>query len=241
MSNSGEIVLVGLQEALLDTENVDQFLDQLASLSARLVDEGMSCGMALRQRGRPLATGCSDPLASRLDNVQLDEDDGPSLQALRCREVVRIDDMSGHRRWRRFARAAISAGVHSALALPLTPTGEPVGVVALYARQAGAFGPEVTRRADRFAAYASGSLTLALRMASCSELTDQLRSSMMSRAIIDQALGVIMARERVPQDRAFAMLRQASQNSNVKLRDLAAMIVTGATGAPPQPSAPFED
>jgi AmiR/NasT family two-component response regulator len=63
----------------------------------------------------------------------------------------------------------------------------------------------------------------------------------MSRAVIDQALGVIMATERIPQERAFAMLRTVSQNRNVKIRDLAATIVTQVSGEPPKPTAPFED
>ena len=63
-------------------------------------------------------------------------------------------------------------------------------------------------------------------MASCTDQNEQLRSSIVSRAVIDQALGVIMATEHCPQDRAFAMLRSVSQNTNVKIRDLAATIVT---------------
>ena len=37
------------------------------------------------------------------------------------------------------------------------------------------------------------------------------------------------------------MLRSVSQNTNVKLRDLAATIVTRASGEPPGLTAPFED
>jgi hypothetical protein len=37
------------------------------------------------------------------------------------------------------------------------------------------------------------------------------------------------------------MLRSVSQNTNVKLRDLAATIVTSVTGEPPRLTAPFED
>jgi AmiR/NasT family two-component response regulator len=65
----------------------------------------------------------------------------------------------------------------------------------------------------------------------------QLRSSIVSRAVIDQALGVIMATERCPQDRAFAVLKTVSQNTNVKIRDLAATIVTSVSGEPPRPPA----
>ena len=97
-----------------------------------------------------------------------------------------------------------------------------------------AFGPAETARAEQFAGHASGALTLALRMASCNDTNDQLRSSMVSRAVIDQALGVIMATERCPQDRAFAVLKTVSQNTNVKIRDLAASIVTSVSGEPPR-------
>jgi len=77
-------------------------------------------------------------------------------------------------------------------------------------------------------------------MASCTDLNDQLRSSMVSRAIIDQAVGVIMATEHCAQDKAFAMLRSVSQNTNVKLRDLAVTIVTRVSGEPPKAPS-FED
>ena len=83
-------------------------------------------------------------------------------------------------------------------------------------------------------------LTLAIKLASDAALIEQLRSSLTSRTVIDQALGIIIARERCTQARAFAILRSASQNSNVKLRDIASSIVTSVTGEPPQPGAPFE-
>jgi tryptophan 2,3-dioxygenase len=90
-----------------------------------------------------------------------------------------------------------------------------------------------TRRAEGFAGNASGAL--ALRLASYAALTDQLRSSLASRTVIDQALGVIMAQERCTHSRAFAILRAASQNRNVKLRHIAAAVVMGVSGEPPQP------
>lgn len=242
MSNEAQTDLMGLQNALLNTNNVEQFLHELAVLATRAVTDGLSCGMTLRQRGRPPATAaCSDPLASQVDEVQYQTGDGPCLHAVRHGQQVRIDDLSTHGRWPRFARQAVSLGIRSCLALPLIVDGEPVGALNLYTRRPGAFGPAETRRAERFARHASGALTLALRMASCADLNDQLRSSIVSRAIIDQALGVIMATEHCPQDKAFALLRSVSQNTNVKLRDLAADIVTSVSGEPPRPASPFED
>jgi GAF domain-containing protein len=244
VSNEVETDLTRLQNALLETDTVEQFLHELALLAARTVGdgEGMSCGMALRRRGRPVsAAACSDSLASEADRVQYESDDGPALHALRHARPVNVRDTASEGRWPRFCRTAASLGIRSCCAAPMIHDGEPVGALMLYARQPGAFGPQETRRADELARHASGALTLSLRMASCADQNDQLRSSIVSRAIIDQALGVIMATERCPQDKAFAMLRSVSQNSNVKLRDLAATIVTRVSGEPPRPTAPFED
>jgi GAF domain-containing protein len=234
--------LAGLQDALLNTESVEQFLHELAELSTRVVADGLCCGMTLRQNGRPPVTvACTDALASQADDVQYRTGDGPCLHAMRSGERVRIEDMTRHHRWPRFSRQAVSLGIRSSLSLPLFADGVPVGALNWYAREPGAFGLAETRRAEEFAGHASGALTLALRMASCADLNDQLRSSIVSRAVIDQALGVIMATERCAQDEAFAMLRTVSQNTNVKLRELATTIVTSVSGKPPRPTSPFED
>jgi len=235
--------LAGLQDALLNTDGVEQFLHELAVLAAGTVSEGMSCGMAVRQRGRASrpATACSDPLASEADRVQYQAGEGPAAHVLRHGRPVRIHDTATHDKWPRFCRQAASLGIRSCYALPLVTDGALAGVLLLYARKPGAFGPEEVGRAEKFAGHAAGALTLSLRMASCADQNEQLRSSIVSRAVIDQALGVIMATERCPQDKAFALLRSVSQNTNVKLRDLAATIVTRASGEPPGPTAPFED
>jgi GAF domain-containing protein len=242
VQNEGQTAeLVGLQNALLNTDNVEQFLHELAVLSTNLVADGLSCGMTLRQRGRPPATAaCTDPLASQADEIQFRTGNGPCLHAMQRAQVVRIDDLATDSRWPRFSRQAAALGIRSCLAVPLFEDQEPAGALTLYARRPGAFGDAEVRRAERFARNASGALTLALRMASCNDLNDQLRSSIVSRAIIDQALGVIMATERCPQDKAFSLLRTVSQNTNVKLRDLAATIVKSVSGEPPRPGV-FQD
>lgn len=96
------------------------------------------------------------------------------------------------------------------------------------------------RRAEAFAATAAGALTLAVRQAEQAGLPVQLRSALASRAAIDQAPGIIMARERCTSEEAFGILRAASQHLNLKLRQEAADIVSAVSGQPPQP-APFQD
>lgn len=240
MSSERQADLAGLQNALLNTETVEQFLHEIAVLAARVISDGIACGLALRQPGRPVATSCSDPLAAEADAVQVQAEDGPAVYALRHAAPALVADTGADRRWPRFSRQAAALGIGSCYAVPLVNDGVAAGAVALYARSAGEFGDQQTARADEFARHPSGALTLSLRMASCADRNEQLRSSIVSRAVIDQAIGVIMAAERCPQDRAFAILRGVSQNTNVKLRDLAATIVTDVSGEPPR-LADFED
>ncbi len=232
--------LKSLHDALLGTQSVEQFLQEMAELAARLVCGGLSCGMTMQPSGRPVTVACTDPVAAQIDEVQYELDDGPCLHAMRDGHMVYLEDTAEKARWPEFEAQAASHGIRSCLALPLNADGKPVGALNLYARTASAFGAAGARRAANFAETASGALTLAIRLASHAALIEQLRSSLTSRTVIDQALGIIMARERCTQARAFAILRSASQNRNVKLRDIATAIVTSVSGEPPQPPPPFE-
>jgi len=232
---------IELQNALLETKGIEDFLHEMAVIAARQVTDGLSCGMTMEPNGRPLTVACSDPVTSRVDQVQYRLDDGPCLHAMRDGELVRIEDTADQEQWPVFESEAAAAGIRSCLALPLMAGGESVGALNLYARAASAFGDEETRRAESFAENASGALALARRLASYTALNEQLRASMASRSLIDQAMGIVMAREQCTQARAFEILRTVSQNTNVKLRDLARATVTSVTGEPAQPPAPFED
>jgi GAF domain-containing protein len=229
-----------LQERLLKAESVHQFLHDMAVLAARLTKAGLSCGMTMRSGGRPVTVACSDPVAAEVDGVQYALDEGPCLRAMRDGRAVRIEDTAAGAHWPQFEKNAASRGIRSCLALPLTVGGEPVGALNLYARTASAFGAAEARRAEAFADNAGGAVALAVRMASHTALIAQLRSSLASRAVIDQALGIVMARERCTQARAFEIMRSASQHRNVKLRDLAAAMVTSVSGEPPRPPPAFE-
>ncbi len=242
MSSEVHEDLVGLQKALLSTDSLQQFLHELAVLATGLVADDLACGMSLRQGAAvsPLSA-CSHSLASAADSVQARAGDGPALYAMRHARPALIDDTVTGNRWPRFCAHAAALGIRSCYAVPLIADGEPAGALVLYSRRPSAFGPDETSRADKFAEHAAGALAIAMRMTSCEDLNEQLRSSIVSRAVIDQALGVIMATERCPQDRAFALLQSASQNTNTKLRELAATIVTCVSGEPPRPASPFED
>jgi GAF domain-containing protein len=227
-----------LQALLLGTESIDGFLREVAVLAARTMGEGLSCGITVQPNGRPLTVASSDLLASQVDEVQYGLDEGPCLASLRTGQVVRIDDLAADQRWPRYAGRALGYGVASSLSYPLQVQGKPVGALNVYSRDRGFFGELQTRQAERFAQDASTAVGLAARMAQ-QAVTDQLRASLASRSVIDWALGVIMGEERCSAGFAFEVLRRASQNRNIKLRQVAEEVIVRVTGEPSQPP-PFD-
>ena len=73
-------------------------------------------------------------------------------------------------------------------------------------------------------------------------LSTGLAEAMRSRAVIEQAKGILMAAEGIDEDEAFDILTRASQRENVKLRDVALRIVDDAVARrrdpPGEPGAP---
>ncbi|WP_051021810.1 PAS and ANTAR domain-containing protein [Nocardia araoensis] len=68
-------------------------------------------------------------------------------------------------------------------------------------------------------------------------LDDTLPRLVESRAVIEQAKGVLMRVYRINADQAFHVLQWRSQETNVKLRDLAAQLIAEIDRLPPAPPA----
>ncbi|MGW6128399.1 ANTAR domain-containing protein [Cellulomonas sp. NPDC055163] len=98
--------------------------------------------------------------------------------------------------------------------------------------------PDVAWLAEVYADALARAVPLQLRLSDQAQISEDLQAAMASRSVIDQAIGVIMAQNRCTGPEAFAILRSASQNRNVKLRDVAAELLVNLTGTPPQ-TAPF--
>jgi GAF domain-containing protein len=220
----------------MESLGINELLPELAILAAcREGSGGSSCGIVLHLRGLALAIACSDELAARLEGIQQDIQDGPGLTAMRTGQVAIIEDTAESRQWAEFEARAAAEGVGSSLSVPLTVGGRHVGALNLYAPGAGAFGETRLCWARSVAAAVSCMLALAVGRAEQACLVKDLRAALDSRAVIDQALGIIMAQQRCSPDEAFCLLRRASQSRNVKLREVAAGIVAGVSRRQPRP------
>lgn len=231
-----EVSVDQLHDWLLSSDALDDFLREIATHVVGEIADGLSCGITVHtSQRRPYTIGSSDGLAQQLDEAQYKADEGPCLQALREGVTVDVPDLADQVRWPNFHREALAIGLSASLSIPMISRGDPVGALNLYGRATGGLTRAEKERAQRFADRASGAIALAARTAEQHNIIEDLQAALTSRTAIDQALGIIMAQQGCTAEHAFALLRQNSQHRNIKLRDLAAELITEVSGEPPRP------
>ncbi len=159
------------------------------------------------------------PYPARLDDVQNEVRQGPCLSAAWTQEVIRIDDLALDDRWPDYRDAALHATpVRSLVSFRLFGDEKSRGALNLYAEPARAFDDESVELGLIFAAHTTVAWNVMRRQ-------EQFRSALGSRDLIGQAKGILMERFDIDAIAAFELLRRLSQESNVKLVDVAEKLV----------------
>jgi GAF domain-containing protein len=231
--------LTRLQSLLIMVGDLADFLTELTKLSADLVP-GVSCGITSRRDGQPLTVSSSDDRATLLDESQYEGGEGPCLHTLRTGETVSVPDLTDEVRWPVYTKAALQHGLRCSLSLPLASPEQTLGAMNFYGfDRPGMFSGAERQRYEVFAGQAAGALQIAALRHQDAELVNQLEAALSSRSVIDQAIGVLMAQQGCTAEEAFDLLRAHSQNSQRKIRDIAAALITRVSGQPPAPGTPF--
>lgn len=218
--------IAALAELLASDESSDAELRQLSSLSLELVPGSAAVGVVVAGDNTWLFSA-SDATIAGLHRMQLGNGNGPVAEALRFGEARRIDDASTEDRWPGICSAMMTEGLLSCLVLPLRTDREPGGVLVLYGRERGCFAGTGHDLALLFAAQGGVALRNATMYRNCRRLVDNLRIALESRAVIEQAKGILVAEYGYSPDVAFERLSRLSQNTNRKLKDIAADLVAG--------------
>ena len=173
----------------------------------------------------PRTVASSGEFATDVDERQYKAGDGPCLQSLRLGETVLVDDQLSETRWPEYSPAATELGVGSSLSVPLQTAGTAIGAFNAYSRHQHAFDANARDIAEKLAAYAAVVVNNASLYFDASSRADQMAEAMQSRAVIEQAKGLLMGARRCNADEAFEILVKLSQNSHRKLRDVAQAVV----------------
>jgi GAF domain-containing protein len=218
--------LVGL---LQSEESWADTLQRLADLACVTIPGCTAGSVTLWREGHPYTVVSTDELAQRVDDAQYASLEGPCLDASRHGETYVVEEMADEPRWPAFAVVAAAHGVRSSLSLPLTVRGTAIGALNLYSDQHDGFAGAV-ETGRLFAGQAGVAIANAELYRASRSLAEQLQEALDSRAVIEQAKGVLMAEQGCSPDEAFDLLRHASQRENVKVREIAQRIVSGQPG-----------
>lgn len=217
--------LTELGGLLIATATFDELMQAVADLAGRAVPGAATCGITLAEDGHVITVASADPLARLLDERQYELDDGPCLEALRTGKIVLGDDLTRESRWDGYPTTALLHGVRSVLSVPLQVREDTIGAVNFYGTTAGVFDEPSRSAAAQLTALAAATITAVQRHFDQATLTDNLRSALSSRSVIDQAIGIVIGRERCTPEVAFALLRSVSQTRNTPLRRVAEELV----------------
>ena len=199
-------------------------LGRVGRLALEAIPGASESSVTALEDGTPRSIAFTGPLAAQLDERQYDAGWGPCLDAAESGDTVVVEVEHPPAPYTDFARAAQRAGVVSSVSVGLPVASEIVGGLNLYSTT-GVMDEAALRLATTFAGYAAVAVANAARFSSAEDRAQNMMAAMQSRAVIEQAKGIVMASERCTPDQAFQVLVTASQHRNLKLREVAAAIV----------------
>ncbi|PWW22110.1 GAF domain-containing protein [Geodermatophilus normandii] len=222
-----------LSRLQLAERELGDVLGEVTRLASEHVPGAESTSITLIRGDTATTAAHHGEMSLAADEMQYDEGYGPCLDAGRAGVVLRIDDMHTETRWPAYVARVVEVGVRSSLSMPLPYQGTTIGALNNYSTQPRAFASEESAEVAReVAEVVAVAVANADAHALLGEHARNMELAMRSRAVIEQAKGVLMAQRHVDADAAFELLREASQRYNRKLRDIAAGIVDSVVGPP---------
>jgi GAF domain-containing protein len=236
VEHDGEDLRASLGElacTVSDSLPVSEMLSRVAGLATNAIPGVDGAGITVLRavQGTPQVESWGAPaeFVQQIDRIQYELlNEGPCLTCMHEQQPVVSGSLGSDARWPRFGGRVARLGVHSALSLPLVVGDRVIGAINAYARTRDAFGEHAVRLGGLFAGPAAVSVHNAQLLAATASKAEQLQAALTSRAVIDQAIGILRSRSGGTAEEAFDRLRQISQGENVKVSLVAQRLVDEA-------------
>jgi GAF domain-containing protein len=224
----GAALMERIAGVVRETDELECYLNTVVHAVKEAIDCCDEVGITLLVDSIPRTAAYTTARTLEVDGIQYAVGDGPCLDAYRNLRENRVTLGEALDRWPAFTTQAVAHGYRSLLAVPLIADAEALGALNLYAQAPGVFDEFDTALVRMAAQRCADTVAAAQEIIGARTLAAQLEQAMGSRAVIEQAKGVLMGLRGITEQEAFEILRNHSQNRNIKVRDLAQRIVTGA-------------
>ena len=206
--------------------DLNAVLGRVAELARQTLPGAAGASVTLVGSDQAYTAAFTSPLARDLDETQYRNGHGPCLEAAQSTGIVAVPDMAAETRWPGFAHRALDAGIRSSLSVALPVQEAVVGALNIYAAHPATFDQGAIELARTFAGYAAVAIANAHLYQATATLAEDMRRAMETRAVIEQAKGIIIAQQHCTPEGAFELLTRISQTTHRKLRECATDIVT---------------
>jgi GAF domain-containing protein len=210
---------------MLGEQPLSATLERVAELAKQTIPGAADVSVTLLQDGQVASVAFTGSLSVQLDERQYEAGFGPCMDAAVSGGVIAIPDTADSPIYPDFARVAARKGIRHTLSVGLPVARQTIGALNIYATDETPFDEATQDLAAAFASYAAVAVANAGVYATTATLAANLQRALDSRAIIDQAKGILMARHGLSADAAFDRLAKQSQDTQRKLRDIAADLV----------------
>lgn len=205
-------------QAINSPSSLDQTLGAVVRAAQQTVPGFEHVGISITHSNGEIETRAgTGQLVWDVDELQYKLHEGPCYDAIRNGGVTIMDDIRTEDRWPRYVFEVRDLGLQAQMGLQLYTEDGTLGGLNFYSRHPG-IDPDAVQLGELFAAHAAIALGRARH-------EHQLKESVASRQAIGTAVGIVMERYRISEERAFQFLVRASSTSNIKLRLIAEEIV----------------
>ncbi|MEV8510164.1 GAF and ANTAR domain-containing protein [Actinoplanes sp. NPDC051475] len=221
-------VFVEIADTLVDEFDVIDYIQMLTERVAELTDAAAAGVLLTDQRGRLEFIAGSDENVSLVELFQLQNEQGPCLEAFHTGEpVVNVNLGEAAGRWPRFAPRAAAAGFQSVHAFPMRLRRQVIGALNVFGDTPGSdFADDDVTIMQALADAATIGLLQERAITRSEALTEQLQGALNSRVIIEQAKGAVAQAGGISIDEAFTAIRGYARRHNRRLTQVAHAIVT---------------
>ena len=200
-------------------------MHRLTEHTTQVVDAVGAGIMLADDSGKLDFVAATEELVVEVERHQSRVGQGACHEAFATNAIVAIDDLTVEERWPEYTQLAIESGLLSVLGVPMNAHGQTIGVFNIYRDRPTHWTDDDVKAAEILTAMGAGYVLNANQLRAQQGLAEQLEQAVDSRDLIGQAKGILMARAEVDADRAFEILRERSQGSNRKLREVAQDVV----------------
>jgi hypothetical protein len=210
-------------------EDYDAIYRAICDTATRLVDGCDHASLMLLRNGKPITVAASDDVAALIDGFEREIGDGPCLDAIEDEAAFVDADLTDGSPWPDLdARVLAETPVRGMAGLRLIDDQGKTGALNLFSDTPGALTDTSVDQAIMLVSFVSVALIAAREKRNA----DTLRAGLASNREIGKAIGLMMAFHHVDDETAFSILRQASQDMNIKITEVAQEIIAHQNARP---------